>query len=214
MRHHTMLSRHCDGGHRADRGAEREGWEAHRGPGGGPRGGPREEGGFRRGFDRHRHEPGGPRGRRRMFESGELRLVFLLLLEGQPRHGYDLIREIEARTGGAYAPSPGVVYPTLSLLEDMDQVQAQATEGTRKLYAITPAGLAYLEENRKEAEATMQRLEALRLTSEALDAGPVFRAMTNLKTALQQRLSGGADKTVVLAMADAIDEAARKIERL
>lgn len=153
-----------------------------------------------------------------MFESGELRLVLLLLLQAQPRHGYDLIREIESRTAGAYAPSPGVVYPTLSLLEDMGQLQAQASEGARKFYAITPEGLAHLDENRAEAEVALQRLDALGRSNETLDTGPIYRAMTNLKTALQQRLSGGADtsadKSIVFAIADAIDETARKIERL
>ena len=72
-----------------------------------------------------------------MFEGGELRLVILLLLESEPRHGYDIIREIETRTGGAYAPSPGIVYPTLTLLEELGQVAVQATEGAKKLYAIT-----------------------------------------------------------------------------
>ena len=72
-----------------------------------------------RGFGRggEGHEEG--RGRRRMFEGGQLRLVMLLLMEAEPRHGYDIIREIETRTGGAYAPSPGIVYPTLTLLEDL-----------------------------------------------------------------------------------------------
>ena len=90
--------------------------------------------------------PGDERGgRRRMFESGELRLVILLLIEAEPRHGYDLIREIETRTGGAYAPSPGVVYPTLALLEDVGHAEARAAEGAKKLFAITPSGVAHLE---------------------------------------------------------------------
>jgi len=151
-----------------------------------------------------------------MFESGELRLVMLLLLEAEPRHGYDIIREIESRTGGAYAPSPGVVYPTLTLLEDVGQVQqAEAQgEGGKKLYAITDAGKANLTENRAAAEQALARLEALRRRGEALDAGPVMRAMANLRTALQQRVANAADKELLFAVADLIDEAARKIERL
>jgi len=167
--------------------------------------------GFGRGGD---EEPGEGRGRRRMFEGGELRLVILLLLEAEPRHGYDLIREIESRTGGAYAPSPGIVYPTLTLLEEIGQAEARASEGAKKLFAITPAGLAHLEENRKEAEAALARLDALKRKDEALGAGPVFRAMSNLKSALSQRLAGEPDKPLLFAVADALDEAARKIERL
>src|ERR1700741_3032027 len=83
---------------------------------------------------------GGTRGRRRMFDGGELRLVLLKLISEQPRHGYDLIREIEERTGGAYAPSPGVVYPTLTLLEDMGLIDEEKSEGARKLFSITKLG--------------------------------------------------------------------------
>jgi DNA-binding PadR family transcriptional regulator len=162
--------------------------------------------------------PSGPeehgRGRRRMFEGGELRLVMLLLMEAEPRHGYDIIREIETRTGGAYAPSPGIVYPTLTLLEEMGQAEMRPSEGAKRLYAITPAGLAHLEAHRAEATAALARLDALAQTSAALDAGPVFRAMSNLKAALRQRLGNAPDKETIFAVADALDEAARKIERL
>jgi DNA-binding PadR family transcriptional regulator len=176
----------------------------------GPRGfgGP---GGF--GHGRGEGERGG-RGRRRMFEGGELRLVILLLLESEPRHGYDVIREIETRTGGAYAPSPGIVYPTLTLLEELGQVEVQPTEGAKKLYAITDAGKAHLTENRKEAEAALARFEELRARAASVDAGPVFRAMGNLKAVLAQRLAGATDKELLFQVADLIDEAARKIERL
>ena len=157
---------------------------------------------------------GGGRGRRRMFEGGELRLVLLLLIENEPRHGYDLIREIETRTGGVYSPSPGIVYPTLTLLEELAQIEARASEGAKKLYAITEAGLAQLAANRGDAEAALSRLDQLRQRSEIMDAGPVFRAMSNLKAVLHQRLSGAPDKQVLFSVADIIDEAARKIERL
>jgi DNA-binding PadR family transcriptional regulator len=153
-------------------------------------------------------------GRRRMFEGGELRLVILLLLEGEPRHGYDIIREIETRTGGAYAPSPGIVYPTLTLLEELGQVEPQATEGAKKLYAITAAGAAHLAENRSDAEVALARLDELRQKSEVVDAGPVFRAMSNLKAVLRERLSGQPEKELLFSVADVIDEAARRIERL
>ena len=168
----------------------------------------------RRGEGRPDEERGEGRGRRRMFEGGELRLVMLLLIEAEPRHGYDLIREIETRTGGAYAPSPGVVYPTLALLEDVGHAEARASDGARKLFAITDAGVAHLNENRAEAEAALARLDALARKDEALDTGPVFRAMSNLKAALRMRLAGEPDKTLLFSVADAIDDAARKIERL
>lgn len=168
----------------------------------------------RHGFGRRGEEEGEGRGRRRMFEGGELRLVMLLLIEAEARHGYDIIREIETRSGGAYAPSPGVVYPTLTMLEEIGQVEAQASEGAKKRYAVTPAGIEHLNANRAEAEAALARIDALGKTDEALDAGPVHRAMANLKTALRQRLTGEVAKDLLFAIADEIDEAARRIERL
>jgi DNA-binding PadR family transcriptional regulator len=201
MRHHHWR-RHSHEGH------ECEGPRAMRGHGEGF-----GRGGFLGRFgDPERAGRGG--GRRRMFEGGELRLVILLLIESEPRHGYDIIREIETRTGGAYAPSPGIVYPTLTLLEELGYIEARATEGAKKLYAITQTGAAHLTENRKDAETALARLEALRQKSEVMDAGPVFRAMSNLKAVLYQRLSAKPEKALLFSVADAIDEAARKIERL
>lgn len=170
------------------------------------------------GFDREEgHGPGrGPRGgRRRMFDGGELRLVLLKLIEEQPRHGYDLIKEIENRTGGAYAPSPGVVYPTMTLLIDMDLAEEQASEGARKLLSITDAGRTHLAENAVQVDEIMERLSALGKMSERTDAAPVRRAMHNLKVVLQERLSHeNANRDLQLEIARLIDEAASKIERL
>lgn len=167
----------------------------------------RSEGG-RRGFGE-----GG--GRRRIFEGGALRLVLLKLIEERPRHGYDLIREIEARSGGAYAPSPGVVYPTLTLLQDMGLASEESAEGARKLFAVTDAGRAHLAERAAEVAAAMARLAALAELRERTDAAPVRRAMHNLKAALHDRLSqSGVDRTVIFEVAGLIDEAAARIERL
>ena len=97
---------------------------------------------------------------RRMFESGELRLVLLKLIADEPRHGYDLIRAIEDLTGGEYAPSPGIVYPTLTYLEEAGYVTAQA-DGAKRLYTITAEGRAHLEENRDFVDAVLERLGAM-----------------------------------------------------
>lgn len=158
--------------------------------------------------------PRGRGGRRRMFDAGELRLTLLLLMEAQERHGYDLIREIEGLTGGVYAPSPGTIYPTLTLLEELGHVEARASEGPRRLFAITEAGRAHLAEHRTDAEAALERLRGLGDGEGPSAANPVWRAMQNLKTVLGQRLPGGADKQLLFDVADIIDEAARKIERL
>src|SRR3954470_14657743 len=105
----------------------------------------------------------GRRGRRsrRMFESGELRLVLLKLIADEPRHGYDLIRAIEELTGGEYAPSPGVIYPTLTLLQDMGLIEEAPVEGARKPFQVTEEGRAHLEEREEEVQALFERLSDL-----------------------------------------------------
>lgn len=157
----------------------------------------------------------GGSGRRRVFAGDELRLVLLALIAETPRHGYDLIREIEARTGGAYAPSPGVVYPTVTLLADMDLIAERPSTDTKKVYAITPAGEAHLAERADEAAALMARLGAMGERRERSSRGPVKRAMGNLRQVLQHRLHGEeAAPETLHSIADILDEAARKIERL
>src|SRR5919107_5084440 len=98
------------------------------------------------------------RSRRRMFESGELRLVLLKLIADEPRHGYDLIRAIEELTGGEYAPSPGVIYPTLTLLQDMGFIEETDAEGARKAYSATEEGRQHLEERSADVDELFDRL--------------------------------------------------------
>ena len=102
---------------------------------------------------------GGRRGRtsKRMFEGGELRLVLLKLIADQPRHGYELIKAIEEMTGGEYAPSPGVVYPTLTMLEDMGLIAEKKSKDSKKIYEATDEGRAHLGENPDEVEELIDR---------------------------------------------------------
>lgn len=93
----------------------------------------------------------------RMLAQGDLRLIALALIAEQPRHGYDIIKQLEEKTSGWYSPSPGIVYPTLTYLEEAGHLTSQA-DGAKKLYAITDAGRAYLEENREFVDAVMTRL--------------------------------------------------------
>src|ERR1041385_148208 len=120
---------------------------------------------------------GGRRGRRarRMFEGGELKLVLLKLIADEPRHGYDLIRAIEELTGGEYAPSPGVVYPTLTLLQDMGLIEeaAGAGEGRGKPFRATDEGRAHFEERTEEVEALFERLSDLKPRQSDM-AGPAI----------------------------------------
>jgi len=193
----------------ADRGATGHGRGVGRGRGGSPFGD--DFAGSSDGFS-----GGGRGGRRRLFDNHELRLLLLDLIRQEPRHGYELIREIETLSGGSYAPSPGMVYPALTLMTDMEQIAEQASEGNRKRFAITPEGEAWLAEHAKERQAVFARLDKLakRALSSA-DHAPVYRAMDNLKAALRIRLhKDGANAGTILDAAALIDEAAAKIERL
>lgn len=158
--------------------------------------------------------PGGRGSRgRRMFGSGDLKLVLLKLIADQPRHGYDLIREIEEQSGGAYAPSPGMIYPTLSLLSDEGLIEEQASEGSRKRYAVTEAGSAFLGEREEEVEALLARLGAMRPEPRSGDR-QLQRALSNLRTAMHNRVHETAlSEELIVAITDILDEAARRIER-
>ena len=152
---------------------------------------------------------------RRMFDGGELRLVLLKLIGDEPRHGYDLIREIETMSGGAYAPSPGVVYPTLTLLDDMGLIAEQASEGAKKRFAITAEGRAHLEANREEVDRLIARLTDLGAERKRGEGAPIRRAMGNLRVALQHRMErGDFSEDTLHDIAALIDEVAQKIERL
>jgi DNA-binding PadR family transcriptional regulator len=162
-------------------------------------------------------EGSGRRGRRgrRMFESGELRLVLLKLIADEPRHGYDLIRAIEELTGGEYAPSPGVIYPTLTLLQDMGLIEEAKEKGPRKPFQVTDEGRKHLEENAAEVEALFERLAEL-APREGSGAGPAIgRAVKNLMTALRHRIGrDGLDDELLHEIAAILDEAAQRIERV
>jgi DNA-binding PadR family transcriptional regulator len=93
----------------------------------------------------------------RMLAQGDLRLIALALIAEQPRHGYEIIKVLEDKTAGWYSPSPGIVYPTLTYLEEAGYVTAEV-EGAKKRYAITDEGRAHLEENRDFVDAVLERL--------------------------------------------------------
>ncbi len=153
-------------------------------------------------------------GRRRMFAGGELRLVLLRLVADESRHGYDLIKAIEELTGGEYAPSPGVVYPTLSLLLDEGMIAEAEGEGARKPFVATDAGRKELDDNAELVQSLLDRLGAL---GEELRTSPVLqihRAMDNLRGALRTHRHSKVDQSKVEAIVDILDDAARRIERL
>jgi DNA-binding PadR family transcriptional regulator len=95
--------------------------------------------------------------RRQWFESGDMKYVILELLKDKPRHGYEVMKELEERMHGCYSPSPGTVYPTLQWLEDEGLVRAKDVEG-KKIYEITDAGLAFLDQHKDTVEDIFDRV--------------------------------------------------------
>src|ERR1700761_2043338 len=162
----------------------------------------------------HEHRGMGRRGRGgRFFDQGYLRLVILALLAEQPRHGYELIKEIEERLGGAYVPSPGVVYPTLTWLEELGYAGPAEGGGAKKLYSVTPEGQAFLEQNKGQVDGLFARMD--QFGGARGDFAPrIMRAMGNVKFALKLRLAAGNLTTEqVDKIAAALDAAALEIER-
>ena len=160
---------------------------------------------------------GGNRGRRgkRVFESGELRLVLLKLIADEPRHGYDCIRAIEEMTGGEYAPSPGIIYPTLTMLEEMGLISEKKSKDSKKVFEATQEGRDHLEERDSEVDALFERLEEL-APDEPHSSGPAIgRAVKNLMNAMSHRIAReGFDEDLLHEVAAILDEAAQRIERL
>ena len=165
--------------------ARRRGWRGHFGPGEGFGG---------------RHGGGDFMRAGRMLAQGDLRLVALALIAEQPRHGYEIIKLLEDKTAGWYSPSPGIVYPTLTYLEEAGYVTAQA-EGAKKLYTITDEGRAHLDENRDFVDALLARFESVgekvahmrrrRDSDDQRGALPrlVRAALDNLREVAEKRLS-------------------------
>ncbi|WP_454280775.1 PadR family transcriptional regulator [Sphingomonas sp. Marseille-Q8236] len=208
MQHHHLGRMH---GHR-HAGSPGFGWDDLDVGMQGPRGGRR--GPFGGDWFAGGERPGGGR-RSRMFDGSELRLVLLKLIADEARHGYDLIREIEAMTGGAYAPSPGVIYPTMTLLDEMGFIAEQHSEGSKKRFAATDEGRAHLTQNSERVEALIARLRALGEHRDRIDAAPIRRAMGSLKVALGQRFArSDLSQESLHDIAAMIDELAQKVERL
>jgi len=159
-----------------------------------------------------RHERSGRLGR--FFAHGDLRLIILHLIAEKPRHGYEIIKAIEDQVGGAYSPSPGVIYPTLTHLEELGHVTVSAGDGAKKLHAITPEGTSYLDAHRPMLEALVARMQEANRVHGGGPAPQILRAMENLRLALRLRLARGPlSEAQVNAVAAAIDAAATGVER-
>lgn len=148
-----------------------------------------------------------------MFDQGDLRLVVLSLLGQQPCHGYELIKEIEQLSGGLYAPSPGVIYPLLTMLEEMGLARQEPSEGSKKLFALTEQGQAELTEKRTEADHLLERLNLAKERASAGRSPQIVRAVENLRMALRLRTERELTDEQAQTIAAALDAAAQAIER-
>jgi DNA-binding PadR family transcriptional regulator len=168
-----------------------------------------ESGDARDGFEKRTGRERGGRGPR-VFAPGDLKLMLLALIADQPCHGYDLIRQIEALFDGAYSPSPGVIYPTLTFLEESELIQGDA-DGGKKRYRITPAGQQFLTEQAVALDGVKMRIEVSKRSLRGHDRPPeIHEAVHNLRHALQMH-HGRWNPEEILRVRDLLNDTAKAI---
>jgi len=155
--------------------------------------------------------PGRERGGRgpRVFAPGDLKLLLLALIAEQPCHGYDLIRQIESMFDGAYSPSPGVIYPTLTFLEESEMIQGDA-EGGKKRYSVTDAGRLSLQEQAIALDGVRMRIEVSKRSLRGHDRAEIHEAVHNLRHALQMH-HGRWSPEEILRVRDLLNNTAKAI---
>jgi DNA-binding PadR family transcriptional regulator len=174
------------------------------------------EGRGRHGFGGHwrgRWERGFGGGR--LFDAGDLKLVILKLLSEQPSYGYQLMKTMEERLAGGYTPSAGVIYPTLTQLEEEGLASVSNSADNKKIYTVTPAGLQYLEENKQRIAELFARLDEARGGFERGRSPEMMKAFMNLRGAVMARVfRGNATPEQIKKITEAINAAAKAIDEL
>ena len=155
---------------------------------------------------------GGPFGGGRMFDQGHLKFVILQLLAEKPRHGYEIIKEIEERFSGAYSPSPGTVYPTLTMLEDLGYARAKPEEGGRKIYEITDEGRAHLAENQPLIDDIFAKIADFAQNIFGEPMMDVHRGMKNVARAVYGQRSSPRTSEQVARIRDILERTAKEID--
>ena len=151
----------------------------------------------------------------RFFEQGELKYVILQLLDEKPRHGYDIIKELEERAGGGYSPSAGTVYPTLQLLEDLGYASVSTEEGGKKIYSITDEGRKHLADRRSHVDDIFEKLAQFGAAFLSDTVADVHRAFKDVARATYAH--GGRhfrDRDVVEKVSEILKRAAQEIESI
>lgn len=151
--------------------------------------------------------------REKLFDASDIRLLILYFLSKNSAHGYELIKQTEALAKGEYAPSPGMIYPNLTLLEELGYIRA-AEETGKKCWQMTDEGRAFLLQQPERAGALVQRLESMAVLGDNRRIPEVQRAIHNFRVALNTRLSGAdIPRETLHQIIDILDEAAKRIER-
>jgi len=167
--------------------------------------GPWARGGFGRGFGH---------GRERLFDAGDIKLVILKLLSEQPSYGYQLMKSMEERLGGGYTPSAGVVYPTLTMLEEEGLASSTASE-SKKIYSVTPEGLEYLKANAERVDQLFERLDEAGRGFRRGRSPELMKAFMDLRGAVVSKVARGkATPEQIKKIAEAIHAAAEAIDKL
>jgi DNA-binding PadR family transcriptional regulator len=148
----------------------------------------------------------------RMFEQGDLKYVILQLLSEKPRHGYEIIKALEERLGGTYSPSPGAVYPTLTMLEDMGYAREMTGDGGKKVYEITPEGRAYLEENKGSVDEIFDRIAGFATSFFGPSMVEIHQAFKRVARATYSTATHLKDGDQLRRIREALERAATEIE--
>jgi DNA-binding PadR family transcriptional regulator len=190
--HHGHGARHHEHGFRSH---GRHGFE---------RFGGRGWGGFERGFGR----------RERLFDAGDLKIVILKLLSEQPSYGYQLMKTMEERLAGGYTPSAGVIYPTLTMLEE-EGLAAATVENNKKVYSVTDEGKAFLKAKEARAEELFKRIDEAGKNFERGRAPELMSAFEDLRHAVRARCSrNNVTPKLLQEIAKVIHGAAKAIDEL
>ncbi|RPD99326.1 PadR family transcriptional regulator [Candidatus Pantoea deserta] len=147
-----------------------------------------------------------------MLDASDIRLLMLHFLAQNDAHGYELIKSIEELSKGEYSPSPGIIYPNLTLLEEMDAIRVVDAQASRKAYTLNEAGRALLAEQQAHIQHLTERLASLAVLVNNRSIPDVDQAIYRMRTALNSRLSQENISTEALEqIVDALNSAAEKI---
>lgn len=152
--------------------------------------------------------------REKILDASDIRLLLLHFLSHNAAHGYELIKAVEELSKGEYSPSPGIIYPNLQLLEEMEYIAVVDAQATRKAYRLEQKGAEQLQQHAAALVTIIERLSTLAILVNNRSLPDVDRAIHNMKTALNVRLSQEAiSQQSLFVIIDALDDAAKKIER-